>query len=74
MLTESASISQRGGGFPGQGNLYNKEQAEGWKKVLKRVHDKGSVLFVQIFHAGRVTHPNFNGGLETWAPSAIQNR
>lgn len=38
MFTESASISQRGIGFPGQGNLYTKEQAEGWKKVLKRVH------------------------------------
>jgi N-ethylmaleimide reductase len=74
MLTESASISQRGMGFPGQGNIYNKEQAQGWKKVLKRVHDKGSVLFAQIYHAGRVTHPSFNGGLESWAPSAVQNR
>jgi 2,4-dienoyl-CoA reductase-like NADH-dependent reductase (Old Yellow Enzyme family) len=27
ILTESAAISQRGLGFPGQGNIYNKEQA-----------------------------------------------
>lgn len=38
LLTESASISQRGIGFPGQGNLYTKEQAEGWRKVIKKVH------------------------------------
>jgi N-ethylmaleimide reductase len=38
------------------------------------VHAKGSKLFIQIFHAGRVTHPSLNGGLESWAPSAIQNR
>jgi N-ethylmaleimide reductase len=63
LITEAASISQRGAGFPGQGNIYTKEQAEGWRKVLKRVHDKGSVLFLQVFHAGRVTHPIFNGGL-----------
>ncbi len=63
MLTESVSISQRGVGFPGQANIYTKEQAEGWKKVLKKVHEKGSRLFAQIFHAGRVTHPSFNGGL-----------
>jgi 2,4-dienoyl-CoA reductase-like NADH-dependent reductase (Old Yellow Enzyme family) len=29
---------------------------------------------LQVFHAGRVTHPTFNGGLESWAPSAIQTR
>lgn len=27
LLTEAAAISQRGIGFPGQGNIYNKEQA-----------------------------------------------
>ena len=27
ILTESAAISQRGSGFPGQGNIFNKEQA-----------------------------------------------
>jgi N-ethylmaleimide reductase len=74
ILTESAAISQRGLGFPGQGNIYNKEQAQGWKKVIDAVHQKRAKIFVQIFHAGRVTHPTFNGGLETWAPSAVQNR
>lgn len=74
MLTESAAVSKRGYGFPGQGCLWNKEQAEGWRKVLEKVHQKGGVLFLQAFHAGRVTHPNFTDGLEPWAPSAIQNR
>jgi 2,4-dienoyl-CoA reductase-like NADH-dependent reductase (Old Yellow Enzyme family) len=74
MLTESAAISVRGSGFPGQGNIYNKEQAEGWRKVINGVHSKGAKIILQVFHAGRVTHPTFNGGLESWAPSAIQNR
>lgn len=63
VLTESAAISQRGIGFPGQGNIFNKEQAEGWRKVINAVHEKGSKIFVQIFHAGRVTDPSLNGGL-----------
>lgn len=74
LLTESASISQKGLGFPGQGNIFNKEQAEGWRKVIQGVHQKNAKIIIQIFHAGRVTHPTFNGDPETWAPSAVQSR
>lgn len=74
MLTEATAISQRGNGLPGQACLYKKEHAEGWKKVIERVHKKGSIIFLQASHAGRVTHPKFTGGLEPWAPSAVQNR
>lgn len=31
-------------------------------------------MYLQVFHAGRVSHPTFNGGLESWAPSAIKTR
>jgi N-ethylmaleimide reductase len=47
---------------------------EGWKIVLDAVHGKGGVLFLQIFHAGRVTHPLKNKNQELWAPSAIAVR
>ena len=77
IFTEAAAVSQRGNGYPGQGALWNEEQAQGWKKVVElveRVHQKGGIIFLQAFHAGRVTHPTFTSGLEPWAPSAIQNR
>jgi 2,4-dienoyl-CoA reductase-like NADH-dependent reductase (Old Yellow Enzyme family) len=74
MFTESAAISQRGIGFPGQGNIFNEEQVEGWRKVLKVVHEKGSKLYIQVFHAGRSTHPSFNGNQDAWAPSAVKCR
>lgn len=74
ILTEAAAVSKRGYGYFGQGCLWNRQQAEGWKKVIERVHQKGSIIFLQAFHAGRVTHPKFTGGLELWAPSALQNR
>jgi N-ethylmaleimide reductase len=47
---------------------------EGWKLVLEAVHAKGGVLFLQIFHAGRCTHPLKNNNQEVWAPSAIAVR
>lgn len=47
---------------------------EGWKKVNEAVHAKGGRIFLQIFHAGRATHPLKNRGQELWAPSAIAVR
>jgi len=38
------------------------------------VHKRGGVLFLQICHGGRVSAPEINGGVETWAPSAIEQR
>jgi N-ethylmaleimide reductase len=62
MLTEAASWSSRGNGFQGAACLYNRDHLDGWKLVLDLVHAKGGVLFLQIFHAGRATHPLKNGG------------
>lgn len=56
MLTEAAAWHPRGQAFPGNGNIYTKEQAEGWKKIIDAVHKKGALIFIQIFHAGRATH------------------
>lgn len=36
--------------------LYLPEQLEGWKPVVKAVHDKGGVFFCQIWHCGRASH------------------
>ena len=56
MLTEAAAWSQRGEAFPGAGNIYTKEHAYGWAKIVKKVHWKNTKIFIQIFHAGRATH------------------
>jgi len=74
ILTESASWSQRGEAFPGAGNLYNEQQAEGWKKVIEAVHKNNSLIYVQLNHCGRAAFTITNGGLQTWAPSALAIR
>jgi len=63
ILTEASAWSQRGQGFLGAGNLYTKEQAEGWKRVTDAVHQKGGLIFIQLVHAGRVSHEKKTGGL-----------
>lgn len=36
--------------------IYTQEQIEGWKPIVKAVHEKGAIFFVQLWHVGRVSH------------------
>jgi N-ethylmaleimide reductase len=47
---------------------------KGWKTVIDGVHAKGTKIFIQLFHAGRGTHPSKIEGLEHWAPSPLAIR
>lgn len=62
MLTECAAWSPRGITYAGNGDIYNKEQAEGWRKVTDRIHQRGALMYMQIYHGGRATHPSINLG------------
>ncbi|UWX98698.1 alkene reductase [Arthrobacter zhaoxinii] len=71
IVSEGTYPSREGQGFPGQPGLVDPEQLEGWRKVTDAVHAAGGRIVAQVMHAGRVTHPNINGGLDLVAPSAI---
>lgn len=48
-------------GMPGVPGLFIHEQVEGWKKVVKAVHNKGGYIYAQLWHAGRTTIPHHTG-------------
>lgn len=73
-MTEATAWSLRGRGFCGNGCLYNKEQMEGWKRVVDAVHAKGGKIFVQLIHCGRVSHADKMEGHHPIGPSAIACR
>ncbi|WP_313001620.1 alkene reductase [Chryseobacterium gleum] len=56
IITEGISISPTARGVLYVPGLYTREQVEGWKLVTKAVHDKGSVIYSQLWHVGRVAH------------------
>ena len=58
LLSECASCSLRGNAFNHAGSLWKDEQIEGWKKVVDGVHANGGMIFMQIYHGGRQTHPD----------------
>lgn len=72
IVTEGTSPSPNGLGYARIPGIFSKEQIEGWKKVTSAVHNKGSKIFVQLMHTGRIGHSqNLPVGAEIVAPSAI---
>ena len=72
IITEGTSPSPNGLGYARIPGLFNQEQVQGWKKVTDVVHSKGSRIFVQLMHTGRVSHSlNLPKGAKFLAPSAI---
>ena len=72
ILTEATQISPQGVGYPHTPGIHSEAQIAGWKKVTEAVHQQGGRIFLQLWHVGRVSHPDMqpNGELPV-APSAI---
>ena len=71
IITEGSQISERAVGYINTPGIHTKEQVEGWKMVTKAVHEEGGVVFIQLWHVGRISHPDFHNGELPLAPSAI---
>jgi N-ethylmaleimide reductase len=71
IITEGSQVSERAVGYINTPGIYSDAQVEGWKKVTKRVHDKGGTIFIQLWHVGRMSHPDFHNGELPFSASAI---
>ncbi|PTB19700.1 alkene reductase [Trinickia symbiotica] len=73
IVTEASQISQQGQGYAWTPGIHSAEQIEGWRAVSDAVHSEGGIIFLQLWHVGRVSHPVFQpGGAAPVAPSAIR--
>ncbi len=50
--------------------IYTDRQQGVWAEIAEAVHARGGKMFVQLWHVGRMAHPEISG-FETVAPSAI---
>ena len=71
IITEASQISPQGKGYSFTPGIYSAEQVEGWRLVSRAVHDAGGRIFLQLWHVGRMSHPDFHGGALPVAPSAL---
>ncbi|MHB1676290.1 MAG: alkene reductase [Sulfuriferula sp.] len=72
IISEGTQVSPVGKGYMATPGIYSDAQVQGWKPITKAVHDAGSKIVAQIWHVGRVTHPDLTGGVQPIAPSAVQ--
>jgi 2,4-dienoyl-CoA reductase-like NADH-dependent reductase (Old Yellow Enzyme family) len=71
LITEATFIDRRAGSYPNVPGIYSKDQITEWKKITDAVHAKGGVIFVQLWHLGRVASAVLNEGQQSVSASDI---
>lgn len=72
IIAEASPVAATAFGNPGVPGIYSDAQIKGWREVVDAVHAKGGVIFLQLWHVGRVSHSSFQpGGVLPVAPSAV---
>jgi N-ethylmaleimide reductase len=72
IIAEASPVMATGRGNPATPGIYSDEQVRGWRGVVDAVHARGGVIFLQLWHVGRVSHSSFQpGGALPVAPSAV---
>jgi 2,4-dienoyl-CoA reductase-like NADH-dependent reductase (Old Yellow Enzyme family) len=62
IISEATGISREGLGWPNAPGLWNSAQVEGWKLVTSAVHQAGGRIVAQLWHMGRLVHPDLGLG------------
>lgn len=72
IIAEGAQPSEDGQGYLATPGIYTDSHIAGWKKITDAIHAKGGHIFIQLMHAGRMSHPdNTPHHRQAVAPSSI---
>jgi N-ethylmaleimide reductase len=71
IIAEATPVMAAGRGNPAVPGIYSEQQIAGWREVVDAVHGKGGLIFLQLWHVGRVSHSSFHGGALPVAPSSV---
>ena len=71
IISEASQISPQGKGYSFTPGIYTEEQVAGWRLITDAVHKEGGRIYVQLWHVGRMSHPEFHQGELPVAPSAV---
>jgi N-ethylmaleimide reductase len=71
IIAEASPVLAQGRGNPATPGIYSEAQIAGWRRVTDAVHARGGIIFLQLWHVGRVSHSSYHGGALPVAPSAI---
>ena len=71
IITEDYRINENAAGYPAVAALYDESQIPSHKKFTDTIHQYGTKVFCQIYHAGRQANHNVNGGVQPLSSSPV---
>ncbi|KAJ7061600.1 hypothetical protein C8F01DRAFT_1286370 [Mycena amicta] len=78
IVGEGVLITRQGTEWQAAPGIWEQSQIDGWKKIVDSVHAAGSKIYAQVWHLGRVSHPDapeqIAAGVPVYGPSAISAR
>jgi N-ethylmaleimide reductase len=73
IVSEATQVSMQGQGYAWTPGIHSREQVDGWRMVTAAVHAAGGLIFLQMWHVGRISHPALQPDqMLPVAPSAIK--
>lgn len=70
IISEATGISVEGLGWPAAPGAWTAAQTAGWQQVTAAVHAAGGRIVMQLWHMGRIVHPDFLDGAPAVSASA----
>ena len=71
IISEGINISPTSIGYAFVPGIWTSPQTTSWKKVTSAVHQEGGLIYAQLWHCGRISHPDLLNGSLPLGPSAI---
>jgi N-ethylmaleimide reductase len=71
IISEAINISKQAIGSPLTPGIYTAEQIRAWKKITQAIHEKGGLIYAQLWHTGRVGHSLVKNGERPVSASAL---
>lgn len=72
IITEATNISAEARGYPRTPGIWTEAQIVAWGRVTDAVHRREGKIFLQLWHTGRLSHPDMHNGALPVAPSAVR--
>ena len=73
IISEATQVSQQGQGYAWTPGIHTREQIDGWQRVTDAVHKAGGLMFLQLWHVGRISHPRLQPDqMPPVAPSPVK--
>jgi N-ethylmaleimide reductase len=71
IISEATMIDENASGYPGTPGIFSESQVSKWKKVCDKVHQKGAKFFMQLWHAGVMSHSIYRNGKQPISASDV---